>query len=116
MGWYGLKMSTPEQVRKQAADYVAYLKREHHLPILSAYLFGSHARGQTREWSDVDVCIISPLFGSEDPLPYLWTRRRRGDVENLLAPVGFTPEEFNAKIPSPLVAEIRKYGEEILVE
>ena len=25
----------------------------------------------------------------------------------------FTPEEFDAKIPSPLVAEIRKYGKEI---
>lgn len=108
-----MKTPTTEQVREQVADYVAYLKREHQLPVLNAYLFGSHVRGNTREWSDIDLCIVSPQFKNEDPLVYLWTRRRRGDVENMVAPVGFTPEEFNAKLPSPLVAEIRKYGEEI---
>lgn len=92
------------------------MKKEHGLPVSSAYLFGSHARGNPRQWSDVDICIVSPLFDNEDTLTYLWTRRRRGDVENMVAPVGFTPEEFNAKFPSPLVAEIRKYGEEIPVE
>lgn len=104
-----------KEISEKAAEFVSYLKEEHGLPVASAYLFGSHARGNTREWSDVDICIISPLFGTEDPLTYLWTRRRRGDVEALIAPVGFTPEEFNAKIPSPLVAEIRKYGEEISI-
>lgn len=109
------KAAIKKEISRKAADFISYLKREHGLPVASAYLFGSHARGNTREWSDVDICVISPLFGIEDPLPYLWTRRRRGDVENLIAPVGFTPEEFNARIPSPLVAEIRKYGEEIPV-
>lgn len=110
------KTAIKKEVAKKAADFVSYLKKEHGLPVLSAYLFGSHARGNPRQWSDVDICIISPLFDTEDTLTYLWTRRRRGDVENMVAPVGFTPEEFNAKLPSPLVAEIRKYGEEIPVE
>ena len=104
---------TIEDASKKAADFVSYLKKEHGLPIARVYLFGSHARGNSREWSDIDICILSPYFATEDSLTYLWTRRRRGDVMNLIAPVGFTPEEFDAKIPSPLVAEIRKYGKEL---
>ena len=107
------KQEKLEAASKKAADFVSYLKSEHGLSVARVYLFGSHARGNTRKWSDVDVCIISPFFDTEDSLIYLWTRRRRGDVEALIAPVGFTPEEFNAKFPSPLVAEIRKYGKEI---
>ena len=107
------KSTIKKEVGEKATDFVSYLKEEHGLPVSGAYLFGSQTHGNTRIWSDVDVCVISPLFDTEDPLVYLWTRRRRSDVEALIAPVGFTPEEFNAKIPSPLVAEIRKYGKEI---
>lgn len=109
------KTAIKKEATQKAADFVSCLKKEHSLPVVSAYLFGSHARGNPRKWSDVDICVISPLFGTEDPLVYLWTRRRRDDVENMVAPVGFTSEEFNAEFPSPLVAEIRKYGEEIPV-
>lgn len=107
---------TEKQIKEQAVDYIEYLKNEHRLPVLSAYLFGSHARGTSHGWSDIDLCIVSPQFKHEDALIYLWRRLRKQDIQNLVEPVGFTPEEFNAKIPSPLVAEIRKYGEEIPVQ
>ncbi|KKU68739.1 MAG: polymerase, beta domain protein region protein [Parcubacteria group bacterium GW2011_GWA2_47_16] len=107
------KTTVKKEVSQRAVDFIAYLEKEHGLPVSSAYLFGSHARGTTHKWSDVDVCVISPLFKTEDPLMYLWTRRRRIDVDNSIEPVGFTQEEFDAKIPSPLVAEIRAYGEEL---
>ena len=110
------KSKTIEEASKKASDFVSYLKKEHGLPVAHVYLFGSHARGNSREWSDIDICILSPYFADEDALTYLWTHRRRDDVMNLIAPVGFTPEEFNAKIPSPLVAEIRKYGKEISIQ
>ena len=104
-----------DEGQKKAEDFVSYLKKQHGLSVSRAYLFGSHARGNTHKWSDVDVCVVSPLFKTEDPLSYLWTRRRRIDVDNSIEPVGFTPEEFNAKIPSPLVAEIRKHGEQLSI-
>lgn len=110
------KPLTEKEIRRQATDYVSYLQKEHRLPIVSAYLFGSHIRGTAHKWSDIDLCIVSPGFENEDALMYLWRRLRRQDVQNLVEPVGFTPEEWNAKFPSPLVAEIRKYGEEISVK
>lgn len=102
------------KIKGQASDYIAYLQREHHLPVTSAYLFGSRVRGASHEWSDIDLCIVSSQFTGEDALTYLWRRLRKQDVQNMIEPVGFTPEEFNAKFPSPLVQEIRKYGEKIL--
>ncbi|OGZ98373.1 MAG: hypothetical protein A3C07_03010 [Candidatus Sungbacteria bacterium RIFCSPHIGHO2_02_FULL_47_11] len=107
------KSETIEDASKKATDFVSYLKKEYGLSVARVYLFGSHVRGNSREWSDIDICILSPYFANEDALIYLWTRRRRGDVMNLIAPVGFTPEEFDAETPSPLVAEIRKYGKEL---
>ena len=31
----------------------------------SAYLFGSHAKGKSNQWSDIDLAVVSPDF-SED--------------------------------------------------
>ena len=29
---------------------------------MAAYLFGSYARGDWNEWSDIDIAIVSPVF------------------------------------------------------
>lgn len=100
-------------VERAVVDFVVYLKERHRLPVSAVYLFGSYARGYPREGSDVDVCVVSPRFSREDSLSYLWTRRRPRDVENLIAPVGFSPEEFDAPTPSPLVHEIQTSGKKI---
>ena len=34
-------------------------KISHHYKIDAVYLFGSHAKGTTHEWSDIDLAIIS---------------------------------------------------------
>lgn len=32
------------------------------IPVSLLVLFGSHASGQTNEWSDIDVVVVSPYF------------------------------------------------------
>jgi uncharacterized protein len=32
------------------------------IPVRRAVLFGSWARGEAREWSDIDLVIVSPVF------------------------------------------------------
>jgi len=57
-------------------------------------LFGSHARGEAHEWSDIDLVIVSDTF-RDVPRPnrhrpffkILWNKRSV-DV------IGLTPEEF----------------------
>src|ERR1700747_2017663 len=36
------------------------------IPINSAFLFGSFAKGQQREYSDIDVALISDSFSPDD--------------------------------------------------
>jgi len=42
------------------SSYVAEVKKE--MPIDKAYLFGSYAKGNPREDSDLDVCFFSDYF------------------------------------------------------
>jgi predicted nucleotidyltransferase len=53
--------------------YLAVLRR-HGIDASFAVLFGSHARGDASEWSDVDVVVVAPYFD---------THRSRADVDAL---------------------------------
>ena len=102
-----------EQVKKLARDFVSYLKKNYHLPVEGALIYGSHAQNRLHRWSDIDICVISPLFRDEDAISYLWQRRRKEDIENLIAPIGFSPEDFAATPASPLIHSIRETGESL---
>lgn len=112
-------MARPKRIKTnaeaRARDYVRYLRREHHLPVTQAYLFGSHAKGLARRWSDIDICILSPAFQRRDALSYLWQRRRDVDVEHGIAPVGYDPKEFKRDSLSPLIWEIQKTGKRLTI-
>ncbi|MEK7175252.1 MAG: nucleotidyltransferase domain-containing protein, partial [Patescibacteria group bacterium] len=94
-------------------SYISYLRKECDLTIDRVYLYGSYARGGERDWSDVDVCIISPKFKNLDALSYLFKNRRKQDIINSIEPIGYSMEEFYNE--SPLVSEIKKTGKEIKV-
>ncbi len=74
-------------------------------------LFGSYARGQATDYSDIDVIVLSNKFSSipqEKRLDALYplTAKLYPDVH----PFGYTPKEFaNAKKTSTLF-EIQKTG------
>jgi len=50
-----------------------------------AILFGSQARSNTHEWSDIDVVIIAPEFDSPRPIPWA-TMTRFWDVAQKIDP------------------------------
>ncbi|MBI3161383.1 MAG: nucleotidyltransferase domain-containing protein [Chloroflexi bacterium] len=39
------------------------------IPVKCGVLFGSYARGQQREWSDIDLLVVSPRYDKK------WTRK-----------------------------------------
>ncbi len=102
-----------EQIRQLARDFVSHLKEKYNLPVEKALLYGSHAQNRPHQWSDIDVCVISPLFRDEDAISYLWQRRRKEDVKNLSAPIGFSPEDFAATPQSPLIHSIKESGQKL---
>jgi len=78
------------------------------------FLFGSYARGNFREGSDIDLAIVSPDFKEEDCIDNM-TRllrkamRVRADIQT----IPFSPEEYNN--PKGLMEEIRSTGIELRV-
>lgn len=101
-----------ERVKALARDFIEYLKDTHGLPVERALLFGSQTKNP-HQWSDIDVCIVSSTFRNEDPVSFLWKRRRKSDIEHMISPVGFAPEDYDATFPSPLVHSIKETGEAI---
>lgn len=108
------KKYTKKEVRDNIKNYVSYLKKKYNLPVKRVYLYGSYAKGKERDWSDVDVCIVSPKFNNTDALPYLFRRRRTEDVRNSIEPIGFSPNDFKDKYSS-LINEIKTTGIEVPV-
>jgi len=102
------KIHSSRQVKKYATDFVAYLKKQHGLKINSAYIFGSYAKKKPKQWSDIDVCIVSPKFKRTNPLTYLWQKRRDIDIERGIEPYGIAPDGFVEE--NPIAHEVKKYG------
>ena len=96
--------------KKICAIVEQYLKDiiKNGVPVKAAYVFGSQVTGQRRPDSDIDVCIISPLFKNEWWKTQMRLRSIRRQIDLRIEPHGFAPEDF---IPEhPLAAEIKREG------
>ena len=49
-----------QSIKKIVRRYLTELKKE--LPIDYGLIFGSYAKGRVHRGSDIDVCIVSPVF------------------------------------------------------
>ncbi|OGI99729.1 hypothetical protein A3H53_00385 [Candidatus Nomurabacteria bacterium RIFCSPLOWO2_02_FULL_40_10] len=79
------------------------------LPIVGIYVFGSQAKGNPREDSDIDVAVVSPRFINRwSALEYLYGKLPYG-MGWTIEPVGFSPSDFDSKYSS-LINEIKMYG------
>ncbi|MBA3046947.1 nucleotidyltransferase domain-containing protein [Patescibacteria group bacterium] len=104
----------PKKVSAEIKRYVKTLQ-EDDLPVKKVILFGSFAKGRQREWSDIDLCIISPKFKDAwSALEYLWSKRKIFDIKYTIEPIGFSPKDFQDKYDS-LIQEIKTTGIEIPV-
>lgn len=100
-----------DDVKNYVQIFLETLQKEK-LPIERVLLYGSHAKGKARRWSDIDVCVISSKFRDRgQAIEYLWTKRSDDDVEHGIEPVGFHPKDFIDE--DPLAWEIKTTGIEI---
>ena len=51
----------PVKIKKTIDKYLMTLK-EHNIPIRQAILFGSYAKGNYEDWSDIDIALVSDIF------------------------------------------------------
>ena len=107
------KKRIPAKIKKIACGYAKRISREENIPISKVIIFGSHAKGTTHKWSDIDVCLISPRFKDGlETLQFLLIKRNREEVMAGLGPIGFSKKTFREG--SSLIKEIKETGVEIL--
>jgi len=73
-------------------------------------LFGSYAKGNFNEDSDIDIAVIFKDYSSLIDMQLELMRLRR-KIDSRIEPHPFRESEFNSS--NPLVNEIIKYGQEI---
>lgn len=88
--------SLSPEVRKALEAFIAAVQEV--VPVEAVYVFGSVARGDNREDSDLDVAVVSPHFRSMrriDAIMLLLSKTTGLGID--LQPVPMTPEDIAGK-------------------
>ena len=102
-------VATPTQVRRIVQRYVRALQSRIHVE--RVILYGSYATGRAHEWSDIDIVVVSPDFARMNELERVqFLARRTVHFDSRLAPLAYTPTEFDHAQPYQFPAEIKRTG------
>lgn len=97
----------PNHIQQLISHYLASLK-EHGFHIQDAFLFGSYAKGQANQWSDIDLALVSPAFEGVRFTDKNKIRKITIAISSDLEVLPFSPKAFTAN--DPLVKEILDTG------
>lgn len=103
-------VTVPKQIQAIIKSYIRKIEKQ--IPIKKAYLFGSYAKGNHREDSDIDIAIFSEYFENLKPIDsfrFLFLEAMDYDVD--LQPQAFTLNDLDD--PQGIVENILKEGIEI---
>jgi predicted nucleotidyltransferase len=104
-------MIKKDKIKKIVKTYIDLIARNN-IKIDKVYLFGSYARGNAGDDSDIDVAIISKDFSGDRFIDRRLVVPLRRKIDRRLEPIPYRPENF--KENDPLVVEIIRNGIEIL--
>ena len=93
-------------------DFVNVL-RVKGIRIEKVVLFGSHATGNPRTDSDIDLAIISPDFGQNRLKERTMLLQLAWRIDPRLEPVAISSESYESDTWIPLIHEIREKGVEV---
>ncbi|KAA3614002.1 MAG: nucleotidyltransferase domain-containing protein [Calditrichaeota bacterium] len=97
----------PDKIKETIDKYLLALGRNN-IPIKEAFLFGSYATGNYREWSDIDIALVSEIFVGDRIDDKDKIRNITLSVSSEIEVIPFTPNEFN--LDNPFVKQILKTG------
>jgi len=97
----------PAKIEQIIVKYMDILK-QNKIPIKNAFLFGSFARGNYNEWSDIDIALVSDIFEGNRIYDRKKIRRLTLSVSSSLEVLPFNSNDFNDT--NPLAKEIIETG------
>lgn len=103
-----------QKVNDIIKNYLCDLQR--HITVNKAILYGSYAKGNYNEYSDVDIAIFSNSFGNQNSIEinsFLFSLARKYK-EVCIEPIGFNLSDLNED--NPFIKEIMNSGKEILIQ
>ncbi len=91
-----------------------YLKalEEDNIHVSQAVLFGSRAKKEGDQWSDIDIAIVSENFEGNRFSDRARIRKTTLSVSSDLSPIPFRPEDFAPN--DPFVREILSTGRRVI--
>lgn len=100
------------EIVKSVKKYLEVLRQEGY-NIEKAYLYGSYAKGNAREDSDIDVMLVSPMFDQRDIRlkGRAWSLTIKADPR--IEPYMVGSKQFLEDTNSPLLDIVKKEGIEI---
>lgn len=97
----------PAHIKKTIETYLQALN-QNNIPVKKAFLFGSYARGQQQQWSDIDIALVSDIFQGDRLDDKDKIRGITLSVSSELEVIPFSPEDFTRD--NPFVNEILRTG------
>lgn len=101
----------PIEIKDKIDKYLDLLKKNQ-IPITEAVLFGSYARGTQKEWSDIDIALVSTIFKGNRIEDKDKIRHITLSVSSEIEVIPFSLKDFNQK--NPLAREIIETGIRLL--
>jgi predicted nucleotidyltransferase len=98
---------------KSIQQYLQVVKQKG-IPVKFGVLFGSYARGQEHEWSDIDLLVVSPLYDkhrTHKDMVKLW--RIAADTDFRIEPIPVGEKQFENDKESMIVIIARHEGQVI---
>ena len=102
------KIYTNKEIKGIVSEYKKLLEKEE-IKFDKVYLFGSYAKNSPRDWSDIDVAIVSKKFGKDFFDEQILLDRIADKVSYAIEPHPFHPRDLKNKWSS-LALEIKKHG------
>ena len=106
------KFIDKNRAKKEIIQFIDKIK-EKKINIFSVVLFGSFAKGNFNEWSDIDVAIVSENLSGDIFDDRVMLMKLRRDIDLRIEPHPFLPEDWEDET-NPFIEEIKKTGEKII--
>ena len=97
------------EINEIIKGFIVRLKQE--IPIKGVILFGSYAHGKPKEYSDIDLAVISDWFEGKPKIENMqYLSRIAAAYNSLIEALPFTEEEYRDLDKRSLLASIVKSG------